>query len=288
MLEHWSKHRQQPAAMARHIIRTTKKAAQKALRTGTPVSFTPSVRLTAASSDSQNTSESKKEIYVPRGRQIKNNPNYLIEEPKPNFATTVSKRFAEALSEDKPHFRVGEKSIYFPTAKVVLLRPNAKHTPNQAKFVVPRYFNKLDLRDYLYHVYGLRALNVTTQLLWARWTRETPRSPRFRDTQIKKMTIEMEDPFIWPEEFSEEERGRILKLEFSQQMEKYLDDQNRLGSDKFKPPTSFDGLVGPFPPAPEPFIPKHFKKAAQRAQKVGDDAEQRQIDEELVKKFLKL
>ena len=71
----------------------------------------------------------------------------------------------ESVAKGEPHFRVGNKQLFFPKARIILLRPNAKHTPYQAKFIVPKSFNKLDLRDYLFHLYGLRAMNVTTQLL---------------------------------------------------------------------------------------------------------------------------
>ena len=278
--------------MARTVIRSAKRV----LKARPPPSFVPATRLTdtlTASSDSVNQDstssssipENANKKFIPRGRKLPAGPR---ESPKPNFATQVSQKFNTAIENGDAHFRVGGKEIYFPTAKVVLVRPNAKHTPYQAKFVVPRYFNKLDLRDYLYHVYGLRALNVTTQLLWARWQRQTPRSPRYRETQIKKMTIEMEDPFVWPEEPTPEEKHKMLNLELHLEMEKFTKDLHRLGSDQFKAPQAFNGLVGPFPPEPQPFIPKHFKASALKAKTVAEKAAERQSDEELVKKFLRL
>lgn len=263
-----------------------------------PPSFIPAKRLTestllTADSETTQTPLSAESIqaetvvpkFKPRGRSL---PAGAREAPKHNFATEVTQKFNDAIEQGEAHFRVGGREVYFPTAKVVLVRPNAKHTPYQAKFVVPRYFNKLDLRDYLYHVYGLRALNVTTQLLWARWKRQTPRSPRYRDTQIKKMTIEMEDPFVWPEEPSAEEKHAMLNLELHLEMEKFTKDLHRLGSDQFKEPKSFGGLVGPFPPEPQPFIPKHFKASALKAKAVAEKAADRHAEEELVKKFLRL
>ncbi|VVT55146.1 mitochondrial 54S ribosomal protein uL23m [Magnusiomyces paraingens] len=209
--------------------------------------------------------------------------------PKVSRASQGLARAREAIEKNEPHFHVGTKQIYFPTAKVVLLRPNAKHTPYQAKFAVPRYFNKLDLRDYLYHVYGLRALNVTTQLLWARWTRETPRSSRYRMSQIKKMTIDMIDPFVWPEEPSESLRNKMFNLENIIEMRKYFEDASqRFGADRNKEPTAFGGIVGPFPDPPQPFIPKYFKKYAEREKARAAYLTQKAEEEELVKKFLKL
>lgn len=273
--------------MARLVIRSAKRT----IKARPPPTFIPPTRLTtgeattATSPQGQIEPKKPKEKFLPRGRKLPPGPRAP---PKPNFATEVNEKIQDALLDGGPHFRVGGKEIYFPTAKVVLLRPNAKHTPYQAKFVVPRYFNKLDLRDYLYHVYGLRALNVTTQLLWARWTRETPRSPRTREAQIKKMTIEMEEPFVWPAELTAEEKNEMLNIGFADEMKKYNDDSQRLGSDKFKEPTSFGGLVGPFPPEPQPFIPKHFKISALKKKEADEKEAQRQTDEELVRKFLRL
>lgn len=158
-----------------------------------------------------------------------------------------------------PHFRLGSKELYFPKARVILLRPNAKHTPYQAKFIVPKSFNKLDLRDYLFGLYGLRAMNITTQLLHGRYIRMSAFSGRFRGPQIKKMTIEMEQPFIWPEE---PEKGEVARWneEFQNELNKYKE-QNQMstGSDINKATTAFGGVLGQYESGAEPFIPRFWK-----------------------------
>ncbi|CAH2351610.1 54S ribosomal protein L41, mitochondrial [[Candida] railenensis] len=145
----------------------------------------------------------------------------------------------EAFRTGDAHFRLGEKNVYFPKARIVLLRPNAKHTPYQAKFLVPRNFNRLDLRDYLFHVYGLRALNVTVQLLHTKWTRNRHDYARFRGPQFKKMTIDMEEPFIWPEVPKElaEEAQTVRDNQI-----KVIEHNFKKGSDKKNKPKAFDGL----------------------------------------------
>lgn len=158
-----------------------------------------------------------------------------------------------------PHFRVGEKQVFFPKARIILLRPNAKHTPYQAKFIVPKSFNKLDLRDYLFHLYGLRALNITTQLLHGRYVRLSAFSGRFRGPQIKKMTIEMEQPFIWPEEPEKDEVARWNE-KFHEQLNKYKEEnQMSVGSDVDKPTTAFEGALGKYAEGAQPFIPRFWK-----------------------------
>ncbi|SCU88714.1 LANO_0D02872g1_1 [Lachancea nothofagi CBS 11611] len=163
----------------------------------------------------------------------------------------------EAIAQGKPHFRVGGTQHYFPKARLVLLRPNAKHTPYQAKFIVPKSFNKLDLRDYLFHVYGLRAMNVTTQLLHGKYTRVNQVMPRYRAPQIKKMTIDMAEPFIWPAEPKDKDPWGATLVE---DLSKYREEQTRIGSDKYKPGTAFDGALGPYQPGAQPFVPKFLKR----------------------------
>lgn len=277
--------------MPRLVVRSAKK---KALARP-PAIYYPSVPLTQqirqkeARKLAAAESGASEEPAKPAKSKKKGLPAGLRGPPKPNRASKSLERAKEAIANDEPHFRVGGKQIYLPISKVVLVRPNAKHTPYQAKFVVPRYFNKLDLRDYLYHVYGLRALNVTTQLLWARWTRETPRSSRYRASQIKKMTIDMIDPFVWPEEPTEEVRQSLFGFGTTSEMRKFFDDvSGRLGSDRNKEPTAFNGLVGPFPDPPQPFIPKYFKKFAEREKTRALFATRQAEKEEMVRKFLKL
>lgn len=260
--------------------RFTLKSLKKGALARPPPTFTPSVPLTETLKAAAAGSSGKP------SRPIKPLVRTM---PAPERSIEILDRTATQIEEGKPHFKVGSKQIFLPTAKVVLLRPNAKHTPYQAKFVVPRYFNRLDLRDYLYHVYGLRALNVTTQLLWARWSRQTPRSPRYRSTQIKKMTIDMAEPFVWPEQPTEKEFDELLNLTLVKEFNKFNDEVGmRVGSDRNKPVKAFGGLLGPFPDPPQPFVPKIFKKNAEAAQKKAAEESKRIDEEELVKKFLRL
>ncbi|CAI4038264.1 hypothetical protein SMKI_04G6060 [Saccharomyces mikatae IFO 1815] len=176
----------------------------------------------------------------------------------------VSERIYEwtkaGVKQGKEHFKVGGNKAYLPKARIILLRPNAKHTPYQAKFIVPKSFNKLDLRDYLYHVYGLRAMNITTQLLHGKFNRMNLQTTRFREPQIKKMTIEMEEPFIWPEEPLPAE-NTFWDSTTPDNMEKYREERlNCLGSDANKPGTAFDGVVGPYERVAQPFVPRFWKR----------------------------
>ena len=68
--------------------------------------------------------------------------------------------------------------------------------------------NKLDMRDYMWHLYGVRALTVRSFVEQQRVRvldpdAEVPRRKWHRPQAIKKMTIEMDKPFSWPEEPSD-------------------------------------------------------------------------------------
>lgn len=190
-------------------------------------------------------------------------------------------RYADEIAMGKPHFRVGEKQVYLPKARIALLRPSAKHTPYQAKFLVPRNFNKLDLRDYLWHVYGLRALNVTVQLLHAKFERGMNDLGRYRGPQYKKMTIDMEEPFIWPELPAEAE-GFKENLEAQTEI---IESKNGLGSDKDKPTKAFDGLYEK-PVVPNKFITKSFKQQSEIQINKYNEKVANQNDKDLVNQFL--
>lgn len=178
---------------------------------------------------------------------------------KTTVAQTIFNQVTNAITNNLPHFRVGKTKLFFPTARVILLRPNAKHTPYQAKFIVPKSFNKLDLRDYLYHVYGLRALSVTTQLLHGKMMHQM--TGRFRGPQIKKMTIEMEQPFIWPEE-PEPSDNMLWNAKLQKELKEYATNGPvaKKGSDKQVPSKAFDGILGPYEPTARAFASKQLKR----------------------------
>lgn len=190
-----------------------------------------------------------------------------------------------SIDKGEAHFRVGENKQYFPTARVILLRPNAKHTPYQAKFIVPKGFNRFDLRDYLYHVYGLRAFNITTQLLHAPYTRTGNAVARYRTGQIKKMTIDMLEPFVWPEE---PENKDAWNVDFFKELEKYSEQKQAFGSDKLKQGTAFGGILGPYKHKPEPFIPKKLKSQLLNEKNKARMKADRADEVDLVTKYLGL
>ena len=71
---------------------------------------------------------------------------------------------------------------------------------------MPLWFSKLDLRDYLYHAYSVRTLSIRSYVKQSRPISHDPRASRptpnrwHRPKATKTMTVELERPFVWPEE----------------------------------------------------------------------------------------
>jgi large subunit ribosomal protein L23 len=83
----------------------------------------------------------------------------------------------------------------------------SEHLPaTQAKFRVPLTFSKLDLRDYLWHAYNVRTVKIRSYVQQQRVTHDRPdatapmQNKWFRPKAIKHMTVEMDKPFVWPED----------------------------------------------------------------------------------------
>ena len=221
-----------------------------------------------------------KENYVEAGKPIPIKFNAGSDE----IGRRNYERYKDELAFGEPHFKIGNKKVYFPKARICLLRPNAKHTPYQAKFLVPRNFNKMDLRDYLWHVYGLRALNVTVQLLHAKFTKGADDHARYRGPQYKKMTIDMEEPFIWPDlPRSLVERSDKM---FEGQI-KAMEMKNASGSDKLKPNEAFGGLYNK-PELPHNFVPRRLRSLGEENLKLQRSRDESRRDRKLVAELVGL
>jgi large subunit ribosomal protein L23 len=72
-------------------------------------------------------------------------------------------------------------------------------SPYHARFLVPLDFSKYDLRDYLYHAYNVKSFNIRSYVkqMPVRDAQAKQRS-WFRADSEKYMTVEMEQPFVWP------------------------------------------------------------------------------------------
>ncbi|KAI5868511.1 hypothetical protein GGS23DRAFT_34196 [Durotheca rogersii] len=106
---------------------------------------------------------------------------------------------AAAATVTKPPFKIGTKQVFLPRHVVALLRSRENEPPHFATFKVPLTFNKLDLRDYLLHVYNVPVTAVRSQLRLQRPRKSTTRRRLVIPRPIKTMTVELTRPFVWPE-----------------------------------------------------------------------------------------
>lgn len=224
--------------------------------------------------------EAIKQKYLDAGKPVPR--KYRVDGDK--IARRNYELYHDRVARGLPHFRVGEKKVYFPKACVTLLRPKAKYTPYQASFKVPRNFNKMDLRDYLWHVYGLHVLNVTVSLSPAVYVRRFGDLARYRTSQTKYMTIDMEEPFVWPEV----PEDAILNSIKERDGEKRIQMLNfARGSDKLKPTGAFDGMLEK-PRLADIFISKAQKNNMKNRDDDVNAQQDAQRARDRVAKFLKL
>lgn len=94
-------------------------------------------------------------------------------------------------------------SFHSPEFTIALVRTPFL-SPRYAQFRVPLNFNKLDIRDYLERVYGVGVVSVRSYIEQQPITRIDRDQRNFgawrRPQSIKRMTVELREPFVWPEE----------------------------------------------------------------------------------------
>ncbi|OKL56281.1 hypothetical protein UA08_08465 [Talaromyces atroroseus] len=94
------------------------------------------------------------------------------------------------------------KNVFLPEFVIALI-----HTPflppRYASFYVPLEFNKLDMRDYMKKLYNVDILRIRSYVEQQKVTRQLRdrmgQGPLRRPKSKKKMTIEMFEPFVWPQ-----------------------------------------------------------------------------------------
>ncbi|KAJ5120612.1 uncharacterized protein N7515_010000 [Penicillium bovifimosum] len=98
---------------------------------------------------------------------------------------------------------VNGKKVYLPQFRIALVRtPNL--SPRYAQFRVPLNFNKFDLRNYLWNLYGVGCLGIRSYVQAQPITRISRDGkgygPWRRPKSQKRMTVELKEPFVYPAE----------------------------------------------------------------------------------------
>lgn len=111
------------------------------------------------------------------------------------------------------------KQVYFPDFSVTLIR-TPHNPPSFASFRVPLWFSKLDLKDYLSSLYGVEVVHIRSYVMPNKVLRMDPLrkgapGKLYRPKAKKKMTVQLVEPFIWPEQvtdFEEWEKEEYWRL----------------------------------------------------------------------------
>ncbi len=131
---------------------------------------------------------------------------YLDQNPKllPEERASVLHNPAQWFS--RPHHVPIEqrKQIYLPDFPVTFIRTPTLG-PFFAAFQVPLWLNKLDMKSYLKNVYNVDVVHVRSYVTHGKKDNKPARRPgsqgkAFRQPSKKRMTVQLVDPFDWPEE----------------------------------------------------------------------------------------
>ncbi|VBB83910.1 Putative mitochondrial LSU ribosomal protein L23 precursor [Podospora comata] len=142
-------------------------------------------------------------------------------------------RIAEPVQRWK---RFGEKQLFLPNHVVALLRPKPKQSPHLATFAVPLQFNKLDLRDYLHHAYGVETTAIRSFINQPKPERKNKTGPWYRPRAQKMMIAELVKPFVWPEPVKDEEALKPWDHAMYQKLQKDRRAQEKKQKDPKKVP----------------------------------------------------
>lgn len=80
--------------------------------------------------------------------------------------------------------------------------------PRYAAFDVPLEFNKLDMKSYLKELYNVDVVHIRSVVIQSKVERKrglspTTAGPLFRPKSKKKMTVQLVEPFVWPDEITD-------------------------------------------------------------------------------------
>ena len=137
----------------------------------------------------------------------------------PMFHSRIMRHMTPKLPAVPP-FPVGKKKVYLPNI-IVTLKRNPKFEPYYAVFEVPLNISKLDLRDYLWHLYDVKVLSVRSLVLPGQLRRKhkvedrpVRLGPMIRTRARKKMIVQLAKPFQYPPLLSSKELNEQFAFSF--------------------------------------------------------------------------
>ncbi|KAJ2558007.1 mitochondrial 54S ribosomal protein YmL41 [Coemansia sp. RSA 1933] len=95
--------------------------------------------------------------------------------------------------------RFGNLKVYLPNL-VFKIIPDARLGKNQAAFRVPLQVNKLDIKDYLTHIYNVTVTDVRTSVFPGKLSLNHYTAQKVRSPRIKKAIVTIKEQFDYPAE----------------------------------------------------------------------------------------
>jgi len=144
---------------------------------------------------------------------IKRTPVRVVNSLEKLFPRTHNRIMSNTIPQlpQLPPFPIGRKKVFLPNI-VIILKRNVKLEPNYAVFEVPLNLSKLDLRDYLWHLYEVKTVSIRSSILPGILRRKYKMEnvsrrigPVVRTKARKKMIVQLAKPFRYPAELNKEE-----------------------------------------------------------------------------------
>ncbi|KAI7826435.1 ribosomal protein L23-domain-containing protein [Kickxella alabastrina] len=95
--------------------------------------------------------------------------------------------------------RFGSFKVYFPNI-IFKIIPDARLSKNQAAFRVPLNVNKLDIKDYLSHMYNVTITDVRTTVFPGKVSTNRFTGQKERSSRVKKAIVTTKETFEYPQE----------------------------------------------------------------------------------------
>ncbi|KAJ2722001.1 mitochondrial 54S ribosomal protein YmL41 [Coemansia sp. Benny D115] len=111
--------------------------------------------------------------------------------------------------------RFGNLKVYFPNV-VFKIIPDARLGKNQAAFRVPLNINKLDIKDYLTHIYNVTVTDVRTTVFPGKLSTNRYTGQKERSSRIKKAIVTMKEEFEYPAEANVDEDFGGLEIKYEE------------------------------------------------------------------------
>ncbi|KAJ2750085.1 mitochondrial 54S ribosomal protein YmL41 [Coemansia aciculifera] len=132
--------------------------------------------------------------------------------------------------------RFGSLRVYFPNL-VFKIIPDVRLSKNQAAFRVPLNVNKLDIKDYLTHIYNVNVTDVRTAVFQGKLTVNRFTGQKERTSRTKKAIVTTKEEFEYPQEANVDQDFGGMEVQYEQMRR-----ANKLKGWRIRPSQEMAGL----------------------------------------------